>query len=104
MYAILFQFIGAALCVGGKTGHNGIQGRTGLAAFNTGVRHRSQHSRGFLYGVAHGFRSCGACLVGFAQLLHIGVGVTHGVGHHIHKMRGIGCRQAECGQVVGHYV
>ena len=91
-YAVLFQLIGAALGVGGKAGHNGVQGRTGLAALDTGVRHRSQHSRGFLYGVAHGFCSCGACLVGFAQLLHIGVGVTHGIGHHIHKMRGIGCR------------
>ena len=104
MYTVLFQFIGAALCVGGKSGHNGVQGRTGLAAFNTGVRHRSQHRRGFLYGVAHGFRSCGACLVGFTQLLHIGVRAAHGIGHHIHKMRGVGGRQPERRQVVGHDV
>ena len=101
MYAVLLQFIGAALGVGGKAGHNCIQGRASLAALNTGIGHGSQNCGGFLDRVAEG--GGGGCtrLVCLAQLDHVRVGVSHGVGHHIDKVRSVRGFQTKGGQIVG---
>ena len=101
VHVIVCQFVTALFRVGGKAGKDGVQGCASLAAFNTGIGHGSQNCGGFLDRVAEG--GGGGCtrLVCLAQLDHVRVGVSHGVGHHIDKVRGVRGFQAKGGQIVG---
>ena len=100
VHAIVRQFVTAFFCVGGKAGEDGVKGCTGLAALNTGIGHSSQNCGSFLDRVAKGGGGRCTRLVCLAQLDHVRVGVSHGVGHHIDKVSGVGGFQAKGGQIV----
>ena len=101
VYAICGQLVAALLRVGSKSGEDCVQGRTSFATLDTSIGHGGQHCRRFFDRVAEG--RCGGCtrLVRLAQLDNIRVGVGHGIGHHIDKVRGVGGLQAKGRQVVG---
>ena len=101
LHTVFCKGVPALFRVGGKAGKDGVQGCASLATLDTGVGHGSQHSGGFLDRVAEGRSGSCTRLVSLTQLDDIRVGVGHGVGHHVHKVCGVGGFQAKSSQVVG---
>ena len=101
LHTVFCKGVPALFRVGCKAGEDSVQGRASLAALDTSVGHGSQHSGGFLDRVAEGCSGSCTRLVSLTQLDDIRVGIGHGVGHHVHKVCGVGGFQAKGGQVVG---
>ena len=100
-YAVLLQGGRAALGIGGEPCHDRVERGAGFSALDTGVGHDHQDRRGVLHADAHGRAGRGHVFVGLAQLVHICVGVRHGVGHDVDHPAAVRCGQAERGQVIG---